>query len=71
MLLATRAAVKADINALRQRAALLTQSGSIKLPGFRERLEQFQAYAPPSAASSPILSDDFAPVEGLVGTAER
>jgi spermidine synthase len=71
VLLATRATIKADLNALRQRAALLTQSGSIKLPGFRERLEQFQAYAPPSAASSPILTDDFAPVEGLVGTAEK
>jgi hypothetical protein len=50
---------------LRQRAALLVQSKRVTVPGFRERLEAFQAQAPLSAARSPVLTDDYAPVEGL------
>jgi len=65
VLLATKARVKADVTALRQRAALLVQTGRIRLPAFRERVERFQSIPPPSAARSPVLTDDFAPVEGL------
>lgn len=67
VLIATTAAVRADLNGLRRRAALLTQTGRITAPGFLNRLERLQAQPPPSAASSPVLTDDFAPVEGLAG----
>jgi spermidine synthase len=62
VLLATRAAVKPDVNALRQRAALLVGTGRITMPGFLQRLEQFQSMPPPN------LTDDYAPVEGLSGS---
>jgi hypothetical protein len=50
---------------LRQRAALLVQTQRVTVPGFSERLEVFQAQAPLSVARSPVLTDDYAPVEGL------
>jgi spermidine synthase len=65
VLVGTRAGIKADLNALRQRANLLIQTKQVSLPGFRERLEAFQPLPPPSAARSPVLTDDYAPVEGL------
>jgi spermidine synthase len=65
VLVATRSAVRADLFALRQRAALLVQTQRVTVPGFSERLEVFQAQAPLSVARSPVLTDDYAPVEGL------
>jgi len=68
VLQATRATVLPDLNGLRRRAALLAQTGRVSLPGFTERLERIQFSPPASAYSSPILTDDYAPVEGLSGT---
>jgi spermidine synthase len=65
---ATRATVLPDMNGLRQRAALLAQTGRVTLPGFSERLERIRMSPPVGAAGSPILTDDYAPVEGLSGT---
>ena len=65
VVVATRSAVKADLFALRQRAAQLVQTQRVTVPGFTDRLEVFQAQAPLSAARSPVLTDDYAPVEGL------
>ncbi|MGA2660360.1 MAG: fused MFS/spermidine synthase [Verrucomicrobiota bacterium] len=65
VLQATRATVLPDLNGLRRRAALLAQTGRVTLPGFRERLERIHINPPAGAASSPILTDDYAPVEGL------
>jgi spermidine synthase len=67
VLVATKSPTKVDIGTLRQRAAFLVQKGLVKLPTFRDRVERFQAAPPPNAARSPILTDDFAPVEGLAG----
>jgi len=71
VLVATIAAGRADINGLRQRALLLTRAGHITLPQFTARLERLQPAAPPSAAASPLLTDDYAPVEGLSNTSEK
>ncbi|HVV71072.1 MAG TPA: fused MFS/spermidine synthase, partial [Verrucomicrobiae bacterium] len=71
VLIATRAEVHADLNMLRPRAQLLTRTGRASLPGFAARMERMQTLPPPSAARSPVLTDDYAPVEGLgaaVGT---
>jgi len=65
VLVATRTGVRADLYGLRQRASLLVRTGRVTMPGFRERVEVFQALAPPSAQRSPVLTDDYAPVEGL------
>ena len=65
VLVATKSEVKVDLNGLRQRAAFLTQNGLVKLPTFRSRMERFQSQPPTNAARSPILTDDYAPVEGL------
>jgi spermidine synthase len=65
VLLGTKAAGRAELTGLRQRADLLIRSQRIKLPSFRERLEGFQTLPPAKANQSPILTDDFAPVEGL------
>jgi len=68
VLIATTARVSAGLSALRQRGSLLVQSGRLGLPGFQGLLEQFQSQPPPNAVVSPILTDDYAPVEGLSGT---
>jgi len=65
VLIATRSAAKADFTTLRRRARLLEQTGKVTLPGFGNRLWSFQAAPPRSAARSPVLTDDYAPVEGL------
>jgi spermidine synthase len=67
VLVATKSAVKADVNILRQRAAYLVQSGLVTLPGFSGRVEMFQPLPPASVSRSPVLTDDYAPVEGLAG----
>jgi len=68
VLLATKAAVKPDVNALRQRAVSLIQARRISIPNFLQRLDRLVAVPPPNAASSPVLTDDYAPVEGVSGS---
>ena len=65
VLIATRAGYATDIYNLRQRADVLLQLRRVTMPSFRQRMEAFQAQAPASAARSPVLTDDYAPVEGL------
>jgi spermidine synthase len=67
VLIATRSSIKTNIQGVRWRAAQLVDSKRITLPGFRQRVEAFQNTPPASAFSSPILTDDYAPVEGLSG----
>ncbi len=67
VLMATKATTLPDLNGLRRRAFMLTEARRITLPGFRDRLEQIRTAPPTSAATSPILTDDYAPVEGLSG----
>src|SRR5882724_1693440 len=68
VLLATRATNKPDIIALRQRAVLFVQTRRVSMPNFLQRLDRLVAVPPPNAASSPVLTDDYAPVEGLSGS---
>ena len=65
VLLATTARVNAELPALRQRGLFLVQSGRIALPEFLVLLGQFQSQPPVNSLVSPILTDDYAPVEGL------
>jgi len=66
VIVATRSATRTDQNTLRQRASVMVHGGQMTLPGFRERVESFWAVPPPNLARCPVLTDDFAPVEGLL-----
>jgi spermidine synthase len=67
VIIATRAAGHAGLSDLRQRALNLVQTRRAALSGIRERVESFYPATPANAARSPILTDDYAPVEGLAG----
>jgi spermidine synthase len=69
VLVATKAGIQVNVNTLRPRAVLLTQTKRITLPEFMTRLDRMQTFPPASAASSPVLTDDYAPVEGLAAAA--
>jgi spermidine synthase len=62
---ATRSTAAANLEGARWRAAQMVQTRRITLPNFRERVESLQSTAPANASRSPILTDDYAPVEGL------
>jgi len=68
--IATKSAQPATSTLLHQRADTLIKSGRLRLPHFRNRLLSFRAEAPPTAARSPILTDDYAPVDGLLSRAQ-
>jgi spermidine synthase len=73
VLIATRTPLRTDAATLAMRADFLVRTGVATLPGFRQRLDSIQYQEPSSASRSPVLTDDFAPVEGLAasgGTAE-
>lgn len=65
VLIATRAAIKADLSMLRPRANELIRNKQVTLPTFLERLNAFRALPPANVARSPILTDDYAPIDGL------
>lgn len=67
VLLATMSPVKADLTTLRARAMSLTKSGVVKMPTFSERVNAFQILPPRNVGRAPVLTDDYAPVEGLAG----
>ncbi len=66
VLVATRAAVRVDKSFLRQRALALARSRRVNFPGFVSLVERLHQQPPGGASRSPILTDDYAPVEGLV-----
>lgn len=68
VLLATVSSAKMDLTTLRTRAHFLIRSGHIKLPLFTERVGSFQILPPRSIGRAPVLTDDYAPVEGLAGS---
>jgi spermidine synthase len=65
VLVALKSPGPSELPVLRQRAAALVRSGRASLPGFQTLLERFRASAPANIARCPVLTDDFAPVEGL------
>jgi spermidine synthase len=71
VLIATRDGTRTDLPLLRQRVVRLQRTRQVTLPGFSERLERFQGAPPPSAVRSPLLTDDYAPVEGLMSSGRR
>ncbi len=51
---------------LQQRANALIQSKRIQLPTFRARLSALRTEPPPNFRHCQVLTDDYAPVDGLL-----
>ena len=68
VLLATLSPQRVDFNALNQRAASLIHYKRITLPTFRDRLYAFRSDPPANQHLCKVLTDDFAPVDGLLST---
>jgi spermidine synthase len=71
VLVATQAPQRIDFNVMQLRAGVLLQRRRVTLPTFRQRIYSYRAQAPPGLARAPVLTDDFAPVEGLLNAANR
>ena len=65
VLVATKAKHKVNLPSIRWKAGELVRTRRITLPGFVERVSTFEADPPASFQRSPVLTDDFAPVERL------
>jgi len=67
MLLASMEKTDVSVNSLHQRAARAVQLGLVKLPKFRDRVYVFRRQPPYASVNAPVLTDDFAPPEGMRG----
>jgi spermidine synthase len=66
VMVATKSSERFDTARVQQEGAVLMRSGTVTLPTFSERLKSFWDGTPPMTASSPILTDDYAPIESLL-----
>ena len=66
VLIGVKSAPKLDAAAIAQRTDALIQSGCVTLPAFRTRIRVFQADPPANFNRCRVLTDDFAPVDGLL-----
>ncbi len=66
VLVGTKSDRRTDYNTLTRRAAELIQTRRVTLPGFRTRLFSLRAEPPLNFQNCPLLTDDFAPVDGLL-----
>lgn len=66
VLIGTRSEQPLTLNEVRQRAAGLVATRKVTLSTFANRAAAFRADPPRTAARSPVLTDDFAPVDGLL-----
>jgi spermidine synthase len=69
VLIGTKSAEQLDAPALRQRATSLIREGIVKMPTFHKRLLALRTEPPANFDRSPVLTDDFAPVDGLLKAA--
>jgi spermidine synthase len=68
VLIATRSAEKFNFNTIHARATGLIQTKRVTLPSFRGRLYAFRADPPVNLHVCQLLTDDFAPLDGLLKT---
>ena len=66
VLLGTRSPTYFTPARVQHEAATLVRSGTVTLPTFYRRSRKFIATPPPGAAQSPVLTDDYAPIESLL-----
>jgi spermidine synthase len=67
VLIGTKSAERFDPDRVLRDGTELIRSGTVRLPTFNIRLRSFVNTPPRAAATSPVLTDDRAPVEGLIG----
>lgn len=67
VLVATKSAVPFDYARVQREGTALVQTRKVMLPTFAARLRVFRNAPPRSAGVSPVLTDDRAPVETLMG----
>lgn len=70
VVIATQSADKITLPGLEKRADDLVKSGRITLPTFHTRLGVFRAEPPANASRSRVLTDDYAPIDNLINTAD-
>jgi len=68
VLIATKSPEKFNFNTIHARASGLIQTKRVTLPSFRGRLYAFRADPPANLHLCKILTDDFAPIDGLLKT---
>lgn len=66
VLIATKSRQTYTATTVRQRAAALIRSRRVRMRSFSTRANAMRLTAPPTAARSPVLIDDYAPVDGLL-----
>jgi spermidine synthase len=66
VLIATKSRLKYTPAVVEQRIAWLRQNQRIRLPTFAQRARAFRADGPAQWARSPVLTDDYSPIEGLM-----
>ena len=64
--MATKTPESTGLPLLWTRANFLVHEGRVQLPSFSLRLNALYSGAPPATVRAPLLTDDFAPVEGLL-----
>lgn len=67
VIIATKTPEKFDAARVQRETTALEHSKHSLLPDFTTRIRAFENTPPPSAATSPVLTDDRAPVESLMG----
>ena len=71
VIIGTKSPLRTDANVIQQRASALIQTKRIILPTFRSRVLSFRADPPGNFHLCPVLTDDFAPVDGLLDRAGK
>jgi spermidine synthase len=66
VLVGTKVREKLTLLQAREKAAELLRSGRTFIPTFANRVAVLRTEAPPSFLQSPLLTDDYAPVDGLL-----
>jgi spermidine synthase len=71
VLIATKNPQKLTLPELQQRARAWATERRLLPPRLRTRLLNFRSEPPPTVLQSPVLTDDFAPIDGLLSAARR
>lgn len=65
VVIGTMSAEKVTASVLQQRAGALVRNQRVTMPGFAGRVNLFRAEPPVNYDRCPVLTDDFAPIDGL------
>lgn len=65
--LATKTSERYDARRLLEQAQIRIRDGTVTLPTFTHRVRSYVATPPRTAAHSPVLTDSYAPIDGLIG----